>query len=137
MTASRAKHSGAGDEETVRRNVGSAVLTWRAMKSAFRLVFVAACLAGAQAARADESFRCGKWVITSALTLGEIESKCGPPASRISRTEDIRARNRNTGLLMKMGETTIETLTWDRGPRAAAMVVTVVDGTLKSIERKP
>jgi hypothetical protein len=39
--------------------------------------------------------------------------------------------------MMKTGQTTIETLTWDRGPRAAAMVVTVVDGAVKSIERKP
>jgi hypothetical protein len=107
------------------------------MNATLRLVLVATCLAGAQAVLADESFRCGKWVVTSAMTLGEIESKCGPPASRTSRTEDIRARNVNTGLMVKRGETTIETLTWDRGSRAAAMVVTVVDGTIKSIERKP
>jgi hypothetical protein len=70
------------------------------------------------------------------MTLGEITSKCGPPASRTSRTEDVHVRNRNTGLMMKTGTTTIETLTWDRGSRAAAMVVTVVDGDIKSIERK-
>jgi hypothetical protein len=39
--------------------------------------------------------------------------------------------------MMKAGQTTVETLTWDRGARAAAMVVTIVDGTIKSIERKP
>ena len=73
----------------------------------------------------------------SEMTLGEISSKCGPPASHTSRTEDVRVRNRNTGRMMKAGQSTVETLTWDRGPRAAAMVVTVVDGTIKSIERKP
>jgi hypothetical protein len=96
-----------------------------------------AMLLSAAAAHADEAFRCGKWVVTSAMTVGELESKCGPPASRTSRTQDVRARNRNTGLMVKTGETTVETLTWDRGSRAAAMVVTVVDGTIKSIERKP
>lgn len=102
-------------------------------------VLIAAFLAAASAgaAHADEAFRCGKWVITSELTLGEITSKCGPPASRTSRTEDVRVRNQNTGLMMTTGQTTIETLTWDRGPRAAAMIVTVVDGTVTSIERKP
>lgn len=102
-----------------------------------RLILIAAVLAGVPVAQADEAFRCGKWVITSAMTLGEISSRCGPPASSTSRTEDVRVRNRNTGLMMKTGQTTIETLTWDRGPRAAAMVVTVVDGAVKSIERKP
>ena len=103
-----------------------------------RVILIAAVLvAGVAAARADEAFRCGQWVITSEMTLGEISSKCGPPASHTSRTEDVRVRNRNTGRMMKAGQSTVETLTWDRGPRAAAMVVTVVDGTIKSIERKP
>ena len=107
------------------------------MPASRRWVVIAAVLAGGTVAHADEAFRCGKWVITSEMTLGEISSKCGPPASRTSRTEDVHARNRNTGLMVKTGQTTIETLTWNRGPRAAAMVVTVVDGAIKSIERKP
>ena len=37
--------------------------------------------------------------------------------------------------MIKMGETTIETWTYDRGPQAAPMVVTIVDGRIKSIER--
>jgi len=88
-------------------------------------------------AHADESFRCGKWVVTSEMTLGELKSKCGPPSSSSSRTQDVRVRNRNTGFMMTTGQTTIETLTWDRGSRASPMVVTVIDGTIKSIERKP
>jgi hypothetical protein len=102
-----------------------------------RLGLLALLSLGGQAAHADESFRCGKWIVTSGMTLGEIISKCGEPASRQSHTEDIHVRNRNTGRMMKAGQTTVETLTWDRGARAAAMVVTIVDGTIKSIERKP
>lgn len=107
------------------------------MSVALRLALLTVIAAGVVPASADEPFRCGKWVVTSEQTLGEIISKCGEPASRTSRTEDVRVRNRNNGRMLKAGQTTVETLTWDRGPRAAAMVVTVVDGTIKSIERKP
>ena len=105
--------------------------------NAARLLVLVAALLGSVPAFADESFRCGQSIVTSEMTLGEITAKCGQPASRTSRTEDVHVRNRNTGLMMKTGQTVIETLTWDRGSRAAAMVVTVVDGNVKSIERKP
>ena len=107
------------------------------MKAAFRLALIAIFSIGAAGAHADESFRCGKWVVTSEMTLGELKSKCGPPVSHTSRTEDVRTRNRNTGLMVTTGQTTIETFTWDRGPRAAPMMVTVVDGIIKSIDRMP
>ena len=107
------------------------------MSAALRVALLALTTTGVVPTSADEPFRCGKWVVTSAMTLGELTSKCGEPASRTSRTEDVRVRNRNNGLMLNAGQTTVETLTWDRGPRAAAMVVTVVDGTIKSIERKP
>ena len=106
------------------------------MNAAHRLALIVVAL-GALGAHADEAFRCGTWVITSEMTVSEISAKCGPPASRTSRTEDVRVRNKRTGLMMKAGTTTIETLTWNRGTRAAEMVVTVVDGTIKSIDRKP
>jgi len=106
------------------------------MNVARRLVLAClVCLSGG--VRADEAFRCGQWVITSEMTVGEITAKCGPPASRDSRTQDVRVRNRNTGLMMTTGRTTIETLTWDRGSRASPMIVTVVDGVIRSIDRKP
>jgi hypothetical protein len=38
--------------------------------------------------------------------------------------------------MYKSGERTIETWTYLRGSRASPMVVTVVDGVIKSIERK-
>ena len=45
-------------------------------------------------------------------------------------------RNRDNGLMLKAGETVIETWTYDRGSQAAPMVVTIVDGRIKSIERQ-
>lgn len=82
-----------------------------------------------------ENFRCGKWIINIEMTPNELIDKCGPPTTHESRTEDVKARNRNNGLLIKTGETTTETWTWDRGAQAAPMVVVIVDGKIKSIER--
>ena len=86
-------------------------------------------------AAAAETFRCGKWLVTAELTLDELTEKCGAPTSRESKTEDIKARNRNNGLMIKTGETTTERWVYDRGTGAAPMVVIIVDGQIKSIER--
>lgn len=87
------------------------------------------------AAFADETFRCGKWVASSSMTVSELTTKCGQPTSRDSKTEDVKARNANNGLMVKVGETTVETWTYERGANAA-MVVTIIDGSIKSIERQ-
>ena len=99
-----------------------------------RLCIVLA-LAASAAAHADETFRCGKWIITSDLSPAELTQKCGAPTHRDSRTEDVTTRNRNNGLVVKVGETTVETWTYDRGANAP-MVVTIVDGRIKSIDRQ-
>ena len=105
------------------------------MKTAYLMVVVMA-LVMSGIAQADESFRCGKWVVTSSATVSELVAKCGEPASRESRTEDVRILNANTGHSVKIGETFIETWTFDRGTQAPAMVATIVDGRIKSLERK-
>ena len=87
-------------------------------------------------ASADETFRCGKWIVSSEMTLSELSTRCGAPSAHENVTQDVRVQNRNTGLIHKVGETVIETWTYDRGPHAAAMVVTIVDGRIKSIDRK-
>ena len=100
------------------------------MKSALAIVALLVPLAASA-----ENFRCGKWIINEETTLGELTHKCGPPTSQQSRTEDVRSPNQYTGGSVKVGETTIEIWTYDRGPRSEAMVVTIVDGRIKSIER--
>ena len=87
------------------------------------------------AAFADETFRCGKWIASSAMTVAELTEKCGEPTSRESKTEDVKARNNDFGLTMKVGETTVETWTYERGANPA-MVVIIVDGQIKSIDRQ-
>ena len=87
------------------------------------------------AASADETFRCGNWIASSDMPVSELVQKCGEPTTRESRTEDVLVRNRDNGLMLKTGETLIETWTYDRGANPA-MVVTIVDGRIKSIDRK-
>ena len=82
-----------------------------------------------------ETFRCGKWIIDDETTLEELEHKCGPPTTRDSRVEDVRAPNMYTGGNTKVGETVIETWVYHRGASASPMVVTIIDGRIKSIER--
>jgi len=96
---------------------------------------LAAALLLPVAASADETFRCGKWIASSAMTVAELTDKCGEPTSRESRTEDVMTRNNNVGLMMKVGETTVETWTYERGANPA-MVVIIVDGQIKSIDRQ-
>ena len=82
-----------------------------------------------------ETFRCGKWIIDDETTLEELSRKCGPPTTRDSRVEDVRAPNVYTGGNTKVGETVIETWVYQHSAQSAAMVVTIVDGQIKKIER--
>ena len=87
-------------------------------------------------ASADESFRCGKWIVSSELTVPDLLKKCGEPTTRKTEVQDIMVRNRSYGLMTKQGETVIETWTYDRGSQAKPMVVTIIDGEIKSIDRQ-
>ena len=87
-------------------------------------------------AASAETFRCGKWIIDQDVTREDLLHKCGTPTSRESRVEDVRAPNGYTGGNVKVGETVIETWTYDLGAGKSPMVVTIVDGQVKKIERK-
>ena len=101
------------------------------MKSPALMLSVALLPLAAQA----EDFRCGKWIVNEETTVDELVHKCGPPTTHESKTEDIKVRNRNNGLMVKIGETTTERWVYQRGSRATPMVVIIVDGKIKSIER--
>jgi len=91
-------------------------------------------LAMASAAHAD-SMRCGKWVVTSDVTVQELVSKCGEPAAKDVATRDIYGPGAAAGRTRKVGISTTEYWTYDRGSRAFRMIVTIVDGKVASIER--
>jgi hypothetical protein len=100
------------------------------------LIALAAVLLPAVATQAaDSNFRCGKWVVSRDMDVTELRAKCGEPVSRETRVEDVMVRNQNTGLMYRSGVTQIEVWTYDRGSTAPPMIVTVVDGRIKSIER--
>jgi hypothetical protein len=87
----------------------------------------------AQSASA-ETFRCGQSIASKDMTVEELLEKCGEPTTKSVRHEDNYAKSAGGGT-HRVGTSTIETWTYDRGSQAAAMVVTIVDGKIKSMER--
>lgn len=85
---------------------------------------------------AGESFRCGPWIASEDMTVDELLQKCGEPAKRTSETVDIYGPSVSGGGRVKRGTSTIEKWTYDRGSQAAPIVVTIVDGQIKSMERE-
>jgi hypothetical protein len=101
------------------------------------LIAVAATIAGlmtlvspAQA----ETFRCGQWIASPDMTVEELLQKCGEPTSKTVETVDVYARTAAGGRI-RTGTSTVETWTYDRGSQSFDMVVTIVDGKIKSMER--
>lgn len=85
---------------------------------------------------AAESMRCGQSLVNETTSIAELLQKCGEPQQKSSTTEDVYATNA-AGHRYKTGATsTRERWTYDRGPQAFRMVVTIVDGAVKSIERE-
>ena len=94
---------------------------------------LALCALSVSPARA-ENFRCGQRIATPDMSVDELIKTCGEPTQRSSETVDVYGHSANGGRI-KTGTSVVETLTYDRGSQAAAMVVTVVDGKIKSMER--
>ena len=78
----------------------------------------------------DEFFRCGNWLVSTEMSVAELLEKCGKPSSQQASTEDDRNE-----FGAKVGTWTTEIWRYDRGSRAAPMVVTIVNGQIRSIER--
>jgi len=77
----------------------------------------------------DGYFRCGSWLVSSDTSAPELLKKCGEPSSRKVSIQDVFG-----SFGQKLGTTRVETWRYERGSRAAAMIVTVVDGKIQSIE---
>ncbi len=87
----------------------------------------------ASGARAD-SMRCGSFVVNETVAVAELLEKCGEPASKEVKTEDVIARNPD-GFTRKVGTKTIERWIYQRSNRALPMAVTIVDGKVIGLER--
>ena len=93
-------------------------------------------LLGAFAAQADDEVRCGNYIVSSDMTPEQILQKCGEPTSRKETEGDVRAANAGGGT-RKVGVTRTEVWTYDRGYGTFPLVVTIVDGKVKSIDTQP
>jgi|APFre7841882724_1041349.scaffolds.fasta_scaffold120667_2 hypothetical protein len=82
----------------------------------------------------SESFRCGQWIASPDMSVQELLEKCGEPTSRTVETVDVYGHSAQGGRI-KTGTSTVERLTYDRGSQSFTMIVMIVDGEIKSIER--
>jgi hypothetical protein len=100
----------------------------------FMSIALAGVLFSSQPAFA-ENFRCGQWIASPDMSLDELLQKCGAPTQKTSETVDVYGPSASGGGRVKRGTSTIEKWTYDRGTQAAPMVVTIIDGKIKSMER--
>jgi hypothetical protein len=84
---------------------------------------------------AAESFRCGQRLATDDMTVEELLEACGEPTRKSVEVVDVYGPNVHGAGNVKRGTSTIEKWTYDFGPQTFDMVVTIVDGELKGIER--
>lgn len=82
----------------------------------------------------SESFRCGQWIASPDMAVQELLEKCGEPTSRTVETVEVYGHSAQGGRI-KTGTSTVERLTYDRGSQSFTMIVTIVDGEIKGIER--
>jgi hypothetical protein len=90
-------------------------------------------LLGVPAVASADSMRCGKWVVNEESTAAEVMEKCGAPDEKEITHQDVRGVN-PLGYSSKRGTTVIERWSYKR-PSSLRMLVTVVDGKVKRIER--
>ncbi len=82
-----------------------------------------------------ETFRCGQWIASPDMSVEELLEKCGEPTSKSVEVIDIYGPTVAGAGRVKRGTSTIEKWTYDRGSQSFDMVVTIVDGEIKSMER--
>jgi hypothetical protein len=70
------------------------------------------------------------------MTVEELLQKCGEPARKSVEQVEVRGPNASGAGNVLRGTVTVEKWTYDRGSQATAMVVTIEDGRIKSMERE-
>jgi Protein of unknown function (DUF2845) len=77
----------------------------------------------------DGFFRCGSSLVSADVSVAELRKKCGPPSSKNVATHGVR-----NSYGVRVGISTTEVWRYDRGYSAPAMVVTIIDGRVQSID---
>jgi hypothetical protein len=94
-----------------------------------------ALLAALPLAAGAENFRCGPYIASPDMSVDELLAKCGEPDRKSVEQVDVYGPNAQGAGKVKRGTVTVETWTYDRGPGSFAMVVTIEDGRIRSMER--
>jgi Protein of unknown function (DUF2845) len=81
-----------------------------------------------------DSMRCGQYVVNEETVAAELLQKCGEPQKKDVTTEDVISRS-PAGFTRKIGTQVTERWYYQRSSASLPMVVTVVDGKIKRIER--
>ncbi len=84
---------------------------------------------------AAEGFRCGQRIATPDMTVAELLDACGEPTTKDVKLVDVYGPNASGAGNIRRGTVTVETWTYDRGPQAFAMVVTIEDGRIRKMAR--
>jgi hypothetical protein len=126
-------HDGLDGRESLCRDV-EGVVRARGADMKWHLSCAMVCLLFSNGAMA-ESFRCGQRIATADMTMAELLETCGEPTTKKIEVVDVFNRSLTGKGVVKVGTSTIETWTYDRGPQSFTMVVTIVDGEIKSMER--
>ena len=82
-----------------------------------------------------EGFRCGQRIATPDMTVEELLEACGEPTDKSVEIVDVYGPNTQGAGNIKRGTVTVETWTYDRGPQAFVMVVTIEDGKIRKMGR--
>ena len=86
-------------------------------------------------AQASETMRCGKWLVDAQASREELSAKCGEPDRKEIKTEEVRRHNKFGTGSQVVGTTNVERWIYHRGSRSFEMIVTIVDGKIKSIDK--
>lgn len=89
----------------------------------------------AAAIHADESLRCGNWVVALPVTVEELVAKCGEPAAKEVSSEDVRVPGKGGTGSRVIGTTQSETWTYQPSSQSLPMVVSIRDGKVVRIAR--
>jgi hypothetical protein len=100
-----------------------------------RLFLLSVILSSAAAVQADD-MRCGASLISEDNTVAELVAKCGEPAEKRATTEDINRPGGPGRAPLKVGTVVTEHWYYDRGNVGPRMVVTIIDGKIKSVARE-
>ncbi len=79
--------------------------------------------------------RCGKWVVSESVTVGELLSKCGEPQSREVTKDDVFMTTVNGGRVKTGAQTVTERWIYRNSSRSLPMLVVIMDGKIVSLTR--